>query len=104
MAGPCADDGHSLSLPQNRTFLLCRDTPASTARPGSRPRGETPRIRPGFRVSAFWMCTCLVVLASGWVASEPEIDTTRDFDQPEFHGILYGVGKVPTADPSEAMR
>ena len=35
MAGPCADDGYSLSLPQNRRFLLCRDTASCIFPPGA---------------------------------------------------------------------
>jgi hypothetical protein len=43
----------------------------------------------------------LVVMASRWVANTPNLDTTHSFDQPEFHGLLYSVGKAQTGDPRE---
>ena len=46
----------------------------------------------------------VVMLASGWVAKAPNLDTVRYFDQPEFHGLLYNVGKVQSSNPSEAIR
>jgi peptidoglycan/LPS O-acetylase OafA/YrhL len=63
-----------------------------------RSRGPGRRRRLAIIAAGF----LLAVLASGWVANAPKVDIARYFDQPEFHGLLYSVGKV--GDVSQAIR
>jgi hypothetical protein len=46
---------------------------------------------------------CSAVFASSWLARETKLDTTRYFDPPEFHGVLYSVGK-PDPERGQAIR